>query len=203
MICACWKTLGEDKVSCASITKPTDDKEVVLKLRNALEKADVIVAHNGKKFDIKKLNARLIYHNLLPLPQIPMVDTLVEIKKVAQFTSHRLDFLGKSLLGHGKLPTSDGLWLDALKGKKSAIKEMTEYCKVDVIRLEQLYNKLNPYFKTHPHVGVLQGKEKSSCPKCGHPDTIRRGVRISVSGVKSVDIQCKKCGGYHRIPDKK
>ncbi len=200
IISACWKELGSDKVSSASILKPTEDKEVCKKLREALLSADIIVAHNGKKFDIKKLNARLIYHKLQPLPQIPMVDTLVEIKKVAQFTSHRLDYLGTHLLGEGKLPTSDGLWLRALKGEKKAIKEMTDYCKVDVVRLEQLYLRLKPYFKSHPHVGVIANGVKHDCPKCGSINTQKRGSSITTAGNKQQRLQCQDCGGWHQVP---
>jgi predicted RNA-binding Zn-ribbon protein involved in translation (DUF1610 family) len=202
IICASWKVLGEEKVFSVSCKKPTSDKEVCRKLRDALISADIIVAHNGKKFDVKKLNARLIYHKLEPLPQIPMVDTLVEVKKVAQFTSHRLDYLGKHLLGHGKLPTSEGLWLRALKGDKVAVKEMTDYCEVDVIRLEELYLRLRPYFKTHPHVGVITQGVKNDCPKCGSIRMSKSKIRISATGTKTQQLQCQDCGSYHTIPFK-
>lgn len=197
VIAACWKELGKEEVESAYTYIPTSDYVVVEKLRNALASADIIVAHNGKKFDLKKLNARLIYHNLPPLPSIPIVDTLIEVKKVAQFTSHRLDYLGKHLLGAGKLPTSDGLWIRALKGEIAAIDEMVKYCKVDVLRLEALYLKLRPYMKQHPHVGVLEKGEKKDCPRCGSLQVIKAKVRVSASGTRTQQYQCKSCGGYH------
>lgn len=198
MITACWKVLGEDKVHSVSIKKPTKDKEVVKKLRDVLAGADIIVAHNGKKFDVKKLNARLIFYGLEPLPTIPIVDTLLEVKKVAQFTSHRLDYLGKHLLGHGKLPTSEGLWMRALKGDKEAVHEMTEYCKIDVVRLEELYLKLRPYIKNHPHTGVIDKGEKSDCPKCGSIHIQKRGIAVTATGTRYQRLQCQGCGGYHQ-----
>jgi predicted RNA-binding Zn-ribbon protein involved in translation (DUF1610 family) len=201
MICACWKAVGDKEVQSVAIKSPTKDYQVVKKLRDALSKADVIVAHNAKKFDIKKLNARLIFHKLPPLPEIPVVDTLVEVKKVALFTSHRLDYLGKHLLGHGKLPTSEGLWLEALKGKKVAIAEMVDYCKVDVVRLEEFYLRLKPYIKKHPHLGLISGEGKSSCPACGSTKIQKRGTSISAS-TKYQRLQCQDCGSWHQVPFK-
>jgi DNA polymerase elongation subunit (family B) len=199
IICACWKELGSKTVSSSQAKKPGDDKQVCKDLAKAITDADIIVAHNGKKFDIKKLNARLIYHGLDPIPQVPMVDTLLEVKKVAQFTSHRLDYLGKHLLGEGKVQTSEGLWLRALKGDKKAIKEMVKYCIGDVNVLEKLYNRLKPYFKTHPHAGILSNMGIMSCPKCGSAKTQKRGVAITTSGVKYQRLQCQDCGSWHQI----
>ncbi len=200
VICACWKELGSKKVSSSSTKKPGNDKEVVKALADAIVDADFIIAHNGKKFDIKKLNARLIFWGLKPLPKIPMVDTLLEVKKIAQFTSHRLDYLGKHLLGEGKIQTSEGLWLRALKGEKKAVQEMVKYCIGDVNVLERLYLKLRPYFKTHPHVGILQNNVREDCTKCGSNKTQKRGVAITTGGTKYQRLQCQDCGSWHQVP---
>lgn len=195
MICASWKLLGEDKVESTSINKKGQDKEVVKKLRDVLASADIVVAHNAKKFDIKKLNARLIYHELDPLPSIQVVDTLLEARKIAQFTSNRLDYLGKHLLGEGKIETSNGLWLKVLEGDMMAVEEMTKYCEGDVLLLEKIYLRLRPYMKTHPVVIVA----RHNCPKCGHDKTLSRGIRLRASGTSLQERQCKLCKGYYSI----
>jgi hypothetical protein len=201
IICVCWKELGKEKVHSISTTTPGDDLEVVKKIGEVIAGADIIVGHNLKKFDQKKIVSRLVYHRLPPLPQIPIVDTLTEIKKVSVQTSHRLDYLGKHLLGHGKQETSEGMWLRALKGDKSAVKEMVSYCKVDVLRLEELYLLYKPYFKSHPHIGVLNNLPKETCPKCSS-DCVKDGIRITAAGLKRQEYKCKSCGGYHSIPFK-
>jgi len=201
IICGSWKFVGDKKVSAVAIKEVGDDLEVVTKLREVIASADVIVHHNGDRFDIKKLNARIIYHNLPPLPQVPMVDTLKEAKKIAAFSSNRLDYLSKFLTGAGKMHVEFGLWLEVMKGSKKALKTMVEYNKIDVIRLEEIYLRLKPYMKTHPHMGVLNGKERlCSCTKCGSERVKRNGIRITASGLKKQELQCMDCGAYCRVP---
>ena len=55
---ACWKKEGEKKVSSVSINdferkSPDDDYQVVKAMREALEGVDILVHHNGDKFDLK------------------------------------------------------------------------------------------------------------------------------------------------------
>jgi predicted nucleic-acid-binding Zn-ribbon protein len=135
---------------------------------------------------------------LEPLPSgIVQVDTLKEVKKVAAFTSHRLDYLGMHLLGEGKMETSKNLWMRVIHGDSDAVKEMTLYNKKDVQLLEDVYLKIRPYMKGHPHLGVLHGEERNhSCPKCGSSNMIQSKVRYSAAGVKKIQKQCNDCHGY-------
>lgn len=201
IICAAWKKGKEKKVSAAAITKAGNDYECVKAIRAGLVGADVLVGHNLNKFDIKRFNARLIYHGLDPLPPIPTVDTLAEVKKIATFSSHRLDYLAKLLVGKGKIKTEFNLWLDVMSGSKEAVKKMVTYCKMDVVRLEQIYDRLLPYFKTHPHVGVMMGQDRlCSCPKCGSVRMKKNGTRVSAAGILRQELQCQSCGSYTRVP---
>jgi uncharacterized protein YprB with RNaseH-like and TPR domain/ribosomal protein S27AE len=202
MICAAWKYNDEKKVHAVSIGKKIgDDYDVVKNLRNAIAQADIVVGHNSDRFDIKKLNARIIFHGLEPLPMVSSIDTLKEVRKIAAFTSNRLDYLAKVLVGEGKLKTDYHLWLKAMQGNKKAIADMVTYNKVDVIRLEEVYLRLRPYMKSHIHVGALNDKDRhESCPKCGSSHFKLNGVRVTASGVKRQECQCSKCGGYFRIP---
>jgi hypothetical protein len=206
LICACWKYLDKPTIYSSSIL---DDREafkqsvnndlvVVKRVREVLQDADIVIGHNVKKFDMKKYNARLIFHGLDPLPSgIQLLDTLTEIRKVAAFSSNRLDFLGKTLTGQGKIETERGLWLRVLKGEKKAVKDMTHYCKGDVQVLEDLYLKLRPYMKGHAHVGVLHGEDKQhSCPRCGSTRLQGNKTRFTAAGVKKVQKQCMDCTGY-------
>jgi DNA polymerase elongation subunit (family B) len=201
-----WKELGKKTTYCTSVLDDPkrfkkdsgDDYYVVKKMREVLEDVDVLVGHNSKKFDTKKFNARLIHHGLPPLPSgIQQVDTLQEVKKVATFTSHRLDYLCKTLVGAGKIETHKGLWMRVLKGEKKAVEEMVHYNKGDVTLLEELYLKIRPYMKSHPHMGALdQGDRHMSCPKCGSNELIGSKIRHTAAGVKKVQKQCKSCHSY-------
>lgn len=201
IICGAWKVLGEKQVHAAKISKPGDDKQLCKELRAALADADVLVGHNADKFDLKKFNARLIFHKLPPLPLIPTVDTLKEVKKIAAFTSNRLDFLATKLVGKGKIKTEYNLWLSVMQGDKKALNRMVVYCKMDVVRLQQVYEVLRPYMKVHPHMGVLSGQDRlCSCNKCGGTHLKKNGFRTTNAGLKKQEVQCLDCGGYQRIP---
>lgn len=207
IICFCWKILEQKAIYASSILDDpktfkrdvNDDLVVVSKIREVLEDADIVIGHNLKKFDYRKINARLIYHSLEPLPSgIQMLDTLTVARKVAAFTSNRLDYLGQHLTGTGKTPTSKGLWLRVLKGEKKAVEEMISYCKNDVQILEDVYLRLRPYITTgHPHVGAMDGGHKDeTCPKCGGEKLVQNKIRYSAAGVKKVQKQCSDCHAY-------
>lgn len=201
IICAAWKELNSKTIKATSINdfkrkSDNDDYGVVKRLRDEFEDVDILIAHNGDKFDIKKLNARLIFHGLDPLPKIQTIDTLKEVRKIAQFTSNRLDYLGTHLIGQGKIETSSGLWLSAMKGDRAAVKEMVEYNKVDVERLEELYLKIRPYIKSHPHVGVYNSEKNESCRHCGSKKLVITKTRYTASGEKRLQKKCKDCHAY-------
>lgn len=201
IISGAWKELGKDKVHSVQISKPYDDYKVVKKLRDVLATADIIIGQNCDQFDMKKLNARMIFHGIEPLPHIPTIDTKKEAKKIAAFTSNKLEYLGKHLVGAGKIKTDYQLWLDVMNGSKSALKEMVEYNKIDVVRNEEVYLILKPYMKNHPHIGVLNGLSKfHSCNNCGGVHLKRNGIRPTKAGILKQEVQCKDCGAYHRIP---
>lgn len=207
VLCWSWKELGSKVTKAQSVLdfkrKSLDDDYGLMKaIREELDDVDVIVGQNARKFDMRKINARLIFHKLKPLPYIEVVDTLLEIRKIAQMSSNRLDYLGKHLVGHGKLKTSDGLWLRCLKGDKKAFAEMVKYCKLDVIRLEEVYMVLRPYMKAHSPVGIMMGHGRCSCNKCGSTKFTTGGnkTRYTASGNLRIQRQCASCFSYQTYP---
>lgn len=178
IVTTAWKWYGERKVSSISAFPgdPKNDKLVVQHLHKILSEADVIVHHNGDAFDIKKFNARAIFHGLPPLPPIPTVDTKKIAKNIFGFTCNRLDYLGKFLGVGGKISTGGiELWKKVMKGDKAAFAKMIRYNKQDVVVLEGVYKKLRPFMKNHPnhqrHSGV------KCCPNCGSKKFTRNGTR--------------------------
>ncbi len=205
MVCFAWKELGKSRISAVSVLDDPkrfkknsgDDYFVIKSLRDLLEDVDVLIGHNFAGFDIKILTSRIIYHGLPPLPKIHVVDTLKEVRKVAKFSSNRLDYLGKHLLGEGKLETSKGLWLRALKGDRKAIQDMVTYNKGDIKVTEDVYLKLRPYMKSHVHIGALEGWDKNeTCNKCGSDNMIGSKIRYTLAGVKKNQKQCGDCHSY-------
>jgi hypothetical protein len=201
LICAAWKFEGDKSVSAFSISEPGNDYELVARLHDVVGSADILVHHNGRKFDLKRLNAKVVEYGLPPLPKIADVDTLRSIKKIVNLPSYRLDYISKLVTGKGKLPTSHDWWDNVVMGNLSDVPKMVAYNKIDVVRLEEVYQHFRPYMTDHPHVGAVTGNGRNeSCPNCGSTNMIKRGVRHTAAGIKKQALQCNNCGHYHTIP---
>lgn len=170
-----------------------NDKRVVSSLYDLLNEADIVIAHNGKKFDIKKINARFFLYDMgLPSP-VKVIDTLQQIRSVMALTSNRLDYIAKFKGLEGKLShTGIELWIDSMAGDKEALDLMDKYCKQDVQALEDVYMVLRPYMKNHPNVGLFIDKDVTACHTCGSEDLIWDGVYTT--NYNSYDkYQCGNC----------
>lgn len=192
----CWSAKWLDgKMMSGSMQGKKSDKECVKELWKLFDEADVIIGHNSNKFDNKKVTARFIYHKLPPPSPYKTVDTLLEVRKVAAFTSNKLDDLGE-VLGEGrKLKTDFSLWLGCMNNDPASFKKMQDYNKQDVLLLEKLYLRLLPYMKSHPNMGMYDNEVE--CPKCGSKHLQSRGYAINKS-TKYRRMQCLDCGSWCR-----
>jgi predicted RNA-binding Zn-ribbon protein involved in translation (DUF1610 family) len=207
----CWsaKWLGDKKIMSASLPDfpeyrkdPTNDKPMLERLRTLLDEADIVVAHNGIKFDRKKINARFIIHGMKPPSPYRMLDTLQVCRKEFAFTSNRLNDVGQFLKVGKKMDTGGfQLWKDCLTGtgkvRSKAWRKMVEYCKSDIILLEKVYLALRPYMQQHPNVAILDTSGRCSCPKCGSKRIQYRGLSCTNSSTFR-RFQCLSCGGWGR-----
>lgn len=195
LICGAWKWLGSPLVEAVTInpTEPRNDRPVVEKLHEVLSEADVIVAHNGDKFDLKKFRARAVFHGLPPIPPVHQVDTLKVARKYFGFNSNRLDYLGQFLGLGRKKHTSYGMWLDIMNGDAGALEKMVRYNKQDVLLLEKVYKRLRPYMGNHPNGSLYS--EHDSCPTCGSKKFRKRGIKYYSTTTRQ-QYQCNDCGHY-------
>ena len=123
-----------------------DDERITKALWAMFEQADILIAHNLKKFDRKKANTRFLKHGLgLPSPY-QQIDTLDHARKQFAITSNRLDYIASRFLNiEGKMETEKGLWWKAMEGDEDALSAMAAYCDQDVRVLEDVYMWLRPY----------------------------------------------------------
>ena len=167
------KWLDEKKVMSAVLTskeaKNCDDSRIVMKVWELLNEADIVIAHNGDRFDISRLNSRFLEHGLLPPLPYKSIDTLKSVRRVFGFTSNKLDYLTKKLSIGKKLKTGYQLWLDCVKGDTSSLRTMVKYNVHDVKILEDFYYKLRPWIPNHPNLGLYSANvQHAPCPVCGH-----------------------------------
>lgn len=202
IVCACWQWLGEQQVHSVSVLDdpklyakdPHNDKHVVTVLHKLLGEADVIVAHNGDRFDRKYIETRALVHGLPPIPPVTSIDTYKVAKHRFMFNSNRLDYLGKFLGFGGKKSTPPGLWLDVLRGDEKAVKVMVDYNKRDVTLLKNIFLKLRPYMDNYLNRELLG---KTGCPRCGSKKVQSRGVHKAITKTYQ-RYQCQSCSGWFR-----
>lgn len=187
-----------------------DDKRLVKFIWDLLDQADVVIAHNGDSFDVKKLNARFIYYNLNAPSAYKTVDTRKVAKKHFRFDNNKLDVLG-DYLGEGRKVSTGGfdLWDDCINGVMKAWRKMKRYNIRDITLLERVYLRLRPFMDNHPNLNVIVEDgvkhDAFSCPACLSKNTSKRGFSITRTG-RYQRYQCNDCGtwssgGYKRAKE--
>jgi ribosomal protein S27AE len=201
----CAKTLGKKQVRYEDTSKmadPRDDSELLVKLHAELSDCDIVIAQNGKAFDLKKINARFIEAGMLPVAPIKVIDTMLVAKDVAKFTSNRLAWLSEHLTEtvkdeHNEFPGM-ALWTECLKGNPKAWKVMRKYNCIDVPATEELYLKLRPYMVGHPNVAAYYNDDKMRCPRCASTHMVEQAKPALTQTGEYRRYQCGGCGGFSR-----
>jgi uncharacterized protein YprB with RNaseH-like and TPR domain len=131
-----------------------DDGKLALAIRDYLEEANMVVAHNGRLFDIPFLNARLAKVGERPLRTQFVMDPRWYLNSGAmRIGSAKLvnaeKFFGLSdKTGGGKTEISWGDWALAATGDRTAMDEVVYHCEQDVKVLKELYPHVLPYVST-------------------------------------------------------
>lgn len=195
-----WKWLGEDNVFYED-TEHQSETELVKKLLNVLDVADIVVAHNGAKFDLPTIQGRALVLGLRPPSPYKIVDTLLAARYEFNFPANNLVHLARLLEveakgDHEKFPGFE-LWEQCIKGNPEAWQEMRKYNIQDVVTLEQIYMKMRPWMRRHPSVSIFSESENILCPKCGSDHVQYRGY-VTTNLYKYRKFQCQSCGGWSR-----
>ncbi len=197
------KWLGNPKVMYMDQRKEkniANDKKLLLSLWKLLDEADIVITQNGKKFDVKKFNARLAFHGIKPYSSFRHIDTLQLAKRHFAFTSNKLEYMSDKLctkfkkLKHKKFPGFE-LWKECLAGNTQAWNEMMLYNKHDVLALEELYTKLAPW-DTSINFNMHNNTDEGMC-NCGSTEFAKNGFQLT-STSRYQRYMCKKCGAEYR-----
>ena len=189
------KWLYDDKV-LSDVLAPREararnDKRIMKSVWKLLNEADVVIAHNGDRFDLRKINARFIANHIkAPLP-FKTIDTLKQARKEFAFSSHKQDFITKFLKLEEKLDTDFQLWIDCMSGNEKALKRMEEYNRTDVVGLEDMYLRLRPYMRSHPNMAVMV--DDDCCTVCGS-DKLKASKKFYYTGSSKFRLyNCQSC----------
>lgn len=175
-------------------------------LKNLMDAANVIIAHNGDRFDIRTIQGRFIRYNIGPPSPFKQLDTLKVCQSQFRLESNRLDFVAQYLGIGAKLPhTGLDLWERCMKGDLEAWETMEQYNKHDVYLLKEVYHVIRPYIKNHPNLnlfvdttGLEPPREPAPpCPVCLSHHTKRAGRTVLVAR-QYQQFKCLDCGKYYK-----
>ncbi len=175
------------------------DKRITKSIHKLINEADIVIAHNLKRFDMRRLRSRFIMNGLPPYSPIQMIDTLVHSRTNFAHSSHKLDHLGKLMRGKGKISTGYSLWLRCEAGEQKALDEMQAYCDEDVFLDEEYYLHIRPWISGHPNIALYQDCDGIACRNCGGKvKDIGKYKYTNVNRYTSFQCQEPDCGAYSR-----
>lgn len=171
-----------------------DDSRLLKQASRLLEQADITVAHFGSVFDRRFIQGRLLINKLPPIPPTKMRDTCMIARSVANFSSNRLKHLAKILsLNNQKLENNwPEAWFKVMQGDMKHLQALGDYCKGDVLALEELYNALRAFDNPHPRII----DDPALCGVCGGRQQ-KRGFSIT-KDYRYQRYQCMSCGRWSR-----
>jgi len=174
-----------------------DDRELIEDLWKLFNEADIIVAHNGDRFDIKKVKTRMLTHVMKPPAPYRTVDTLKICKREFGLTSNKLDYVHKLLFGanEGKIDTGGmELWIKCIKGDLEAWDHMLEYNKRDIEILEDVYLRIRAWDRSHPNVAIMTSTEEPACTVCASTDLTPLVTKTATNVSLFNSYSCNTCG---------
>lgn len=201
----CWSAkwlYSNDTIDCRLTSEEAlneDDSRIVRELWELVNEADIVVAYNGKKADVKWMNSRFIVHNMLPPKPYFIVDPCEVAKKTFGFSSNKLDALAGYFGFDHKIDTSFELWRNSVNGDEEALKYMSIYCSQDVKLLEEIYLIMRPWIAGHPNMGNMISSEIPVCSICASKNLELIPDKYYYTSVGKYELfRCKDCGSVSR-----
>jgi hypothetical protein len=198
VICFGYKWAHEKQAHAITISRSAlmafDDSALLKEASKLMSEADLLVGHYASVFDRRFIQGRLLINGLPPIPPTKMRDTCMIARSVANFSSNRLKHLAKILdLRHQKLENNwPDAWFEVMRGNMTSLHDLAEYCKGDVLAVEELYHRLCPFDNAHPRMVA----DRSLCKTCGGKVEYRGFAYVNESKYRK--YVCKSCSKWGR-----
>ena len=195
------KWLGDEEIIYHE-SRGKSDKAITKKMMALFDKADVVVAHNGRAFDVKTMKGRALKHNFDPPSPFRIADTLRIARREFKLPRNSLSFLAEFLhctpkKTHSKYPGMV-LWMECAKGNPDAWAEMKEYNIQDVLTLEEVYYRLRAWDSQSPRLSLFKADTVKVCPKCGAAGTMHKNSPVMTQTQAYDSYICTSCRGWSR-----
>jgi len=174
-----------------------DDSALLESLWELLDQADYVVAHNGERFDVPKMNTRFLAAGMMPPSPYQIVDTLKVVKRKFKLVYNNLKFVAEFLGCEAK---ADGggveVWKGCRRGDDASMQHMVKYGKQDVVVLQQVYDKIKAWIPSHPNFGVVTSTA-NVCAVCGSENLEKGKPYPTQAGMYPV-WRCLDCDAQSR-----
>lgn len=202
VLCICWKWQYDDKIY--SLDWRMGEKNMLKTFVKIMGQADECIAHNSDHFDVPTLRTRCLYHGILMYPNYRSLDTLKKSRSGFKFASNSLDYLGKFVGIGGKterraMEQTKAVFED---GNEKALKEMVNYCKNDVVVLNDYYHIISPFIAHNNNFAVATGGEKWECPECTGKNVEMFRTYFTPMGIIKRDMKCNDCKKQYHVSNK-
>lgn len=202
LLTAAWSWLGSETVYGMKLAPNSaikgEDVEIVAQLYEAIEEADIVIAHNSVKFDLPVIKTRLVANGFPPHKTVKIMDTL-RMAKHFRFPSNKLDSIGAYLKLGRKVDTGGiDLWVRCIQGDEAALQEMLEYNIEDVNLLKRVYYKLQAFNSGTANFAHYYDDDKHHCPACGSTHLTETGNFVYTPVSKFEEVVCEDCGHRSR-----
>jgi len=188
------KWLGEQTVFFDSTMNDENDERLCKVAWDLIDRADIVVGHNGIGFDETTMNARWAKWKLPEPSPYKSIDTYRIAKKRFRFPRNQLDAIAR-YLDIGKKLEHEGfdLWKKCMAGDRKAWAKMQEYNIKDVLLTENVYMRLRTWDKNHPNIGLMTKDDKPRCVCCGYSGLTKLD-KPTYTGVSAFpSFRCNKC----------
>lgn len=175
-----------------------DSKEMIKKFDSVINQADIVIAQNGDRFDVRHINTQRLLHNLPPMPDWTKYtdDLLKQVKKFFYLPSYRLDYMSALFGCGGKQDMDFDDWINIVEKNTdgfASFEKMKHYCMKDVADLKEIWNKVKHHVKPRLNIATLNGGR--CCTSCGSTDIHKNGTRVR-SKTRYQNYHCKTHGGH-------
>lgn len=200
-ICAAWKFYDEAEVHFAAEWEVGGYDGFMHRVWDVVDESSVAVGHNAERFDMPLLMSGWAMMGLPAPSPYKVIDTLKIARTAFSMPSNTLDSLAKRLGVNAKTDKYDVVTARAaVAGDIAAQAKLREYNMGDIVASEALFDRLRPYAKGLPHLGMWS-TDQLACPNCGHAMTLT-GKRAHANVQAYEATICPSCGAHGRTTTK-
>lgn len=172
-----------------------DDERIVLEAWSLFDQADIIVAHNGKRFDVGKCNGYFLKYGLPKPSPFKVIDTLEIAKKNFNLPFKSLEYLAKFLDVELKLDAGGiETWIGCEQGDQEALNTMEYYNRGDIVTLREIHKRLKGWDNNGVNIALYNDNHDALCTHCGSDDVSALTDKYTFTPQRKYQVyRCNSC----------